>query len=307
MTAKRFNPISSIERLQGEKKFRNLIAILVLLLMLVIVSVLSLQSRNDSQFTVPQTAPSKYGQPLPWGEVTQMFPRYVAAVVEDLETGKRFEVTRRGGSYHADVQPLTAEDTKTMREIFSQGWTWRRRAIIVEIGGQRIAASMNGMPHGSGLIQGNDFSGHFCLHFLGCKVHKSGKVDPAHQMMVWKAAGQPWIPFQKADPRELIDLVFTAINQGDGELAVLGIEATDNEDLWLISQSLLKELPEIELRSIRAEESDPQQVEYELRIKILYPGEKSKVDKVGSLIVRLQEDTQIWHIEGKGLKELLTK
>lgn len=284
-----------------------IIYLLIALAFLEVGILLIFHYKNNQPMSVMLSEHSQYGQPLPWAEVGNHFPRYVAAVVEDLETGKRFEVTRRGGTYHADVQPLTAKDTKTMREIISQGWTWRRRAIIVEVGGQRIAASMNGMPHGSGLIQNNDFSGHFCLHFLGCKVHKSGKVDPAHQMMVWKAAGQPWAPFQKAEPREVVELVFTAINQGDGELAVLGVVPTDNEDLWLISQSLLQQLPEIDLRSIKEKERSPQQIEYIVQAKILYPGENSKMSKDGKLVVKLNEATQSWSIEGTGLQDLLIK
>jgi len=30
--------------------------------------------------------------------------------------------------------------------------------------------------------------GHFCVHFLGSKLHVNNKVDPEHQKMVQKAA-----------------------------------------------------------------------------------------------------------------------
>jgi hypothetical protein len=99
-------------------------------------------------------------------------------------------VQRRGGSKHADCQPLTAEDTAVMRKIYGGQWSWARRAIVVSLDGKHMAASMNGMPHGAGAIKNNDFDGHFCIHFLNSRTHESNKLDSAHQAMVKKAAGK---------------------------------------------------------------------------------------------------------------------
>lgn len=283
----------------------SLLVLLVFLLGAITLVNLPFHSWNISNSKIQQIE-SRYGEPLPWKEVSLLFPRYTIAVVEDLETGRRFTVERRGGTYHADVQPLTASDTKVLQEIFGEGWTWKRRAIIVDVGMKRIAGSMNGMPHGSGQIQGNNFKGHFCLHFLGSQVHKSRKIDPAHQMMIWKAAGQPVTPYLRAQPREVVELVTTAINQDDGELAVLGINPGGSEDLWLINQALLKQLPEIELKKISAikgENQDP--VKYQVQVKLLYPGERSKVTKDGELLLKLDRATGRWLIEGKELVDLL--
>ncbi len=281
--------------------------IIVLLCLTVIIRLLSKVYQQEQPGRETQVTKPEYGEPLPWEEVQALFPRYAAAVVEDMETGKRFEVTRRGGIYHADVQPLTIQDTRTMQEIYAGGWSWKRRAVIVEIGSVRLAASMNGMPHGSGRIRENDFQGHFCLHFLQCKVHASKKVDPAHQMMVWKAAGQPLRPYLEAGPREVLELVFTALNQGDGGLALLGVEPENNEDLWLAAYSLLGQLPEIEIKRISVDEDLEQQIAYQLQINILYPGEKAKVNKDGVLILRQDPVTQRWLIAGSGLRALLAK
>jgi hypothetical protein len=46
---------------------------------------------------------------------------------------------------------------------------------------------MNGMPHGGQTIRGNNFRGQFCIHFLGSRVHRSGKVDTSHQSMIEQA------------------------------------------------------------------------------------------------------------------------
>jgi hypothetical protein len=55
---------------------------------------------------------------LNWKEVNQLLPRYTKFTVMDVETGKKFDVQRRAGSHHADVQPLTVKDTKIMKRIY---------------------------------------------------------------------------------------------------------------------------------------------------------------------------------------------
>ena len=123
-----------------------------------------------------------------WSKANQYFPLKSKAKVTDVATGKSFWVYRMGGTHHADVEPLTANDTAIMKSIYGGKWSWARRAIIVEINGRKMAASMNGMPHGSQTIHNNNFNGQFCIHFLGSTTHGSGKVDPDHQAMVKKAA-----------------------------------------------------------------------------------------------------------------------
>jgi hypothetical protein len=99
-------------------------------------------------------------------------------------SGKTLNVVRRGGHYHADVEPLTKDDTETLRQIYGGSWSWNRRAVIVSIGKQHIAASVNGMPYGGEYVVDNGFPGHFCLHFLGSRIHRTGAVDSQHQAMV---------------------------------------------------------------------------------------------------------------------------
>lgn len=186
---------------------------------------------------------SCWGELIPWSKARELFPVYVEAVLRDVETGKSFQVVRRGGTYHADIQPLTAQDSAILKEIYSGEWSWRRRAVIVQIGGQFLAGSIHGMPHGAGKIKNNDFGGHFCLHFLDSRVHTSKKVDLAHQMMVWKAAGRPEELFLKAEPKQLLMLVLTAINQRDGGLVSLGLYSSEGKDLFLALQTKLGNLP----------------------------------------------------------------
>jgi LysM repeat protein len=136
---------------------------------------------------------------IPVNGVTQAAPELISwerarylyasiARVIDVKTGLSFCVKRRGGHFHADSEPLTSLDTQVMKRIYGGSWSWERRAIIVEVCGVRIAASMNGMPHGGQSVTNNGFNGHFCIHFLGSKLHKNGLVDASHQMMIKLAA-----------------------------------------------------------------------------------------------------------------------
>lgn len=131
----------------------------------------------------------KAGELVDWSKANKIFALYSKATITDVDTGLSFKVQRRGGSSHADVQPLTKTDTATMKKIYGGSWSWNRKAIIVNVGGRRLAASMNGMPHGEGAIKDNNFPGHFCIHFQNSKTHGTKRVDPAHQAAVKKAAG----------------------------------------------------------------------------------------------------------------------
>ncbi|WP_019422181.1 hypothetical protein [Paenibacillus sp. OSY-SE] len=159
-----------------------------------------------------------YGMIMPWSEVQQRLPRRSVFSIIDLEKGLTFRVQRRAGSKHADVQPLTKQDTQTMKEIYNNQWSWDRKAIIVVTDRNRIAASMNGMPHGGDGIPDNGFSGHFCVHFLGSSTHRSKNPDLFHQLMVHTAAGKRDPFLGNASPDMLSDIFIGALTQRDYEL-----------------------------------------------------------------------------------------
>lgn len=135
-------------------------------------------------------------QMLEWSEVRGIFAVGSVATVTDVSTGLTFSVKRKGGTKHADAEPLTAADTEVMKQLYGS-WSWERRAIVVQVGNKRIAASMNGMPHGKAIIKDNNFPGHFCIHFLGSQTHGSeytkshqATTDSQHQAMIRRAAGK---------------------------------------------------------------------------------------------------------------------
>ena len=148
------------------------------------------KNQTSTQSTPQQTPPPTGSgvEMINWfqgGDST--FPRGSVVTITDVKTGTTFKVKRFGGSNHADVEPLTAEDTAIMKQLYGGSWKWDRRSIIVEIGGRRIAASMNGMPHGIDWLNGNNFAGHFCIHFYKSKLHSRAVEDPAHQQAVMNA------------------------------------------------------------------------------------------------------------------------
>lgn len=130
-----------------------------------------------------------YGEMLPWSEVKHLFPKKARSQIIDLETGLTFDVERRAGDKHADVQPLTRADTDVMKRIYKGKWIWDRRAILIQVDDRRIAASMHGMPHGRGSLQ-NGFPGISAFIFFGSTTHLTQNADPSHQLMIHKAAGK---------------------------------------------------------------------------------------------------------------------
>lgn len=148
---------------------------------------------------------------LPWfSQVNGIFEIGDVAEVTDIATGLKFYVKRTFGHNHADVETLTAEDTYILKQIAGGSWNWTRRAIIVEVDGHRIAASMTAMPHagrddkpacssvsnrsggyGYGtnldIVKGNGMDGHFDIHFTGSRTHGTNKVNAEHQKMIMKA------------------------------------------------------------------------------------------------------------------------
>jgi hypothetical protein len=125
---------------------------------------------------------------LPWSIVNQLWKGGETAIIIDVATGRSFQARRLYGYYHADVEPLTRTDTESMLAAYGGQWSWERRAVLVCLRNLFIAASINGMPHGKKSIAGNGFPGQFCVHFLGSRVHQSGKVDLDHLAMIQQAA-----------------------------------------------------------------------------------------------------------------------
>lgn len=171
---------------------------------------------------VLQLREQRFGELLHWKEASQLVGNRQIFTIIDLETGLSWRTQRRAGSRHADIQPLTKEDTAIMKAAYGGAWSWDRRAVIVEAGGRRIAASINGMPHGSGALV-NNFPGHHCLHFLSSMTHGGRNADPVHQLMVHKAAGLLHEYLDELEPALLQRTLLEMAGQGDVAVVHLGI------------------------------------------------------------------------------------
>lgn len=143
-------------------------------------------------------------------EVQCIFSRGMEAVVTDIDTGKSFQVIRTYGTNHADVEALTKDDSNIIKDIWG-GWSWERRAVVVQVGDYTLAGSMTAMPHagvesapadkvvggrsdgyGTGenldKIKGNGASGVMDIHFKNSRTHSTNVVQKVQQDMVKKAA-----------------------------------------------------------------------------------------------------------------------
>jgi hypothetical protein len=241
---------------------------------------------------------------LPWEKVNKIIPNKTKFTIIDMETGKQFDVQRRAGSKHADVQPLTTEDTRIMKDIYNGKWSWKRRAAIVLINDQLIAASMHGMPHGAGALQ-NGFPGHFCVHFSGSTTHRSKNQDFSHELMILKAAGKIDDYLNDISPNELIEVFEEAVNQGDIRM----VDLTTSH--FYKHKSFEKLIGKIELFDVGdmstalMEDKTGIMIE-ELPVKVIfYKKGEGKVKKTVHFIVRKDGLVDRWQIDGQSLyKEL---
>jgi len=225
--------------------------ILLILCIIVLVNANDIEAKRQSRKNVIKMTQ--------WEEVNEILPRYSKFTVVDLETGLRFRVQRRAGSNHADVQPLTSEDTAIMKEIYSGKWSWKRRAIIVISEDGKIAASMHGMPHGGGALK-NNFPGHFCIHFYGSTTHRTNFMDLSHKLMILKSAGNLEKYIQQTDPYDLVNAYIAGIKQQDPKIvSLISLQEVD----WN------KILPSIEnIRISRMEILPPEDIGDELTLTV---------------------------------------
>ncbi|HBQ25707.1 MAG TPA: hypothetical protein DD791_04885 [Syntrophomonas sp.] len=277
------------------RQLRLLLIVIPLLLVFIFMYKYTLPEVEENHLVQPEPK-ELYGEFLTWEEARQYFNKYSSATIMDLDTGLQFNVQRRGGSNHADVQPLTAEDTATMKAIYNGKWSWKRRAVIVEMeNGRKIAGSMNGMPHGRGAIAGNNFNGHSCIHFRDSTTHGSRKVDLTHQMMVWKAANVVEKQIKTLGAEDSIRLFFTAIDQG--EMKIAG-SLLDGEEKAAILE-LFRDYDYIRVSDI-IKLSDNN---YKVNVLLAYDGGRKQLRK--DILLRLTKKKSYWHIDVGSIVVLL--
>ena len=138
---------------------------------------------------VKQVVSEKYGEFMDWWtEAQYVFAIGKTAKVTDFATGKSFYIKRTLGANHSDSETMTVNDSNIAKSIWG-GYSWTARAVILEVDGRKVAASMSFMPHDRDFITNNGITGHFDVYFGNSTRHIDGKADASHQAQVERAAG----------------------------------------------------------------------------------------------------------------------
>ncbi len=119
------------------------------------------------------------------------FPVGETVTITDYNTGDTFQMTRTGGTNHAEVEPPNADEYDKYIDTFGGVPNWEKRSVLVTIGGTSYAASLFGNAQGEDTISDNTMAGHTCLYFYGSFSHVYGFSDKEHERMVLRAAGEP--------------------------------------------------------------------------------------------------------------------
>lgn len=109
------------------------------------------------------------------------------ATIYDIQSGMTIRVKRMGGTNHADMEPLTKEDTEKLYKMGGNEFSWDSRPVILISGNTYVACAINTMPHGDQTITDNGYEGQFCLHMVSSRTHGSDSENEEHQKAIKKA------------------------------------------------------------------------------------------------------------------------
>lgn len=118
-----------------------------------------------------------------WETISTLFPVGTTAMVTDYNTGERFRMRRTGGTLDAEVTTETQEDHEKYEYVFG-GYSWEHRPVLVELNGQTYAASLFGMPTGTGDAGTTGMRGHTFLYFNNSKSDLLGIADEEHTVAI---------------------------------------------------------------------------------------------------------------------------
>ncbi len=139
-----------------------------------------------------QSASIQTGLIVEWKGVDEQMKTGKSYTITDFYTQTTFEMSRTGGTGHADMECTTNADFSRFLSIFGGSVSWEKRPVLVRIGATQVAASLFGMPHGYVSIATSGMSGHACLYFKGSTLGEEGGpiTDVEHEAMIRIAGGQ---------------------------------------------------------------------------------------------------------------------
>ncbi len=130
------------------------------------------------------------GSLVGWADVSAMLSEGATYTVTDYNTGITFNMVFAGGDKHAEMECASAADTQKYKDAFGGEFNYSKRPVVISIGGQNIAASLQGFPHGEDSVAANDMAGHSCMYFDGSLSHVGSMPDVEHIRQIYIAAGR---------------------------------------------------------------------------------------------------------------------
>ena len=112
---------------------------------------------------------------LHWNVARDVLTRGEAFTVVDVRSGITWRMASFSHGNHADVEPVTADDTAAMLRAWGGRWCWSPRPIHIHVNDRILAASLNGMPHAGSTNHNNNMRGHVCIHFYGSRTHNGNR------------------------------------------------------------------------------------------------------------------------------------
>ena len=113
--------------------------------------------------------------------------------VYDPASGYSFTLHLYSLGRHADVEPMTAQDTANMMAAFGGKAYWEPvKFVYVKLpNGVWTVATMHNVAHGGQSIKDNNFNGQNCVHFLR-DMDECAKNDPSYGVKNQKAIRENW-------------------------------------------------------------------------------------------------------------------
>lgn len=113
--------------------------------------------------------------------------------VYDPASGYSFTLHLYSLGRHADVEPMTAQDTANMMAAFGGKAYWEPvKFVYVKLpNGVWTVATMHNVAHGGQSIKDNNFNGQNCVHFLR-DMDECTKNDPSYGVKNQKAIRENW-------------------------------------------------------------------------------------------------------------------
>ena len=112
--------------------------------------------------------------------------------VYEPSSGISFTLYVMSRGRHADVEPLTADDTANMMDAWGGKESWTPKTVYVGLpDGRWTMAVMHNVAHGTQTISGNNFDGQNCVHFLR-DMSECEANDPNYGVQNQNALRKAW-------------------------------------------------------------------------------------------------------------------